>query len=42
VQHHVAVGVGDRPARVVDAHPAEDERPAHGEPVRVVPAADPE
>ena len=40
VQHHVGVAVADQAARMVDAHAAEDERPARAEPVRVVADAD--
>ena len=39
VQHHVGVGVADEALRVRDDDPAEDERPAFGQPVRVVSAA---
>ena len=37
VQHHVGVGVADQPARVLDRHAAEDQRPALDQAVRVVP-----
>ena len=42
VQHHVGVGMADQAARMLDADAAQDQRPAFGQPVRVVPDADPE
>jgi hypothetical protein len=40
VQHDVGVGMAGEPARMVDTHAAQNERPARDEPMRIVASAD--